>query len=99
MFDLIRKTLLTGMGLAVLTKEKAEEFAKELVQKGQLTQEEGKKLVQELISKAEQSSKEYGDKIKKHVHEVISSMNIATKDDIASLSKKIDELKKKIGIS
>ena len=95
MFDLIRKTLLTGMGLAVLTAEKAEEFAKELVQKGQLTQQEGKKLAQELISKAEQSSKEYEEKIKIQVNKVISSMNIATKDDITDLSKKIDELKKK----
>ncbi|MCK4505811.1 MAG: phasin family protein [Candidatus Aegiribacteria sp.] len=95
MFDLIRKALLTGMGLAVLTAEKAEEFAKELVQKGQLTQEEGKKLAKELISKADQSSKEYEERIKQQVHKIISSMNIATKDDIADLSKKIDELKKK----
>jgi len=99
MFDLIRKSLLTGMGLAVLTAEKVEEFTKELVLKGELTKEEGKNLAKELILKAEQSSKERRELVKKHVHETISSMDIATKDDIAELSRKIDELTKQVDIS
>lgn len=99
MFDLIRKTLLTGMGLAVLSAEKAEEFTKELVLKGDLTKEEGKKLAKELILKTEQASAERRELIKKHVHEAVSSMNVATKDDVAKLSRKIDKLTKHIDIS
>ncbi len=36
MFDLIKKTLLTGVGLAAMAKDKIEELAKELAEKGKL---------------------------------------------------------------
>ncbi|MCD6415353.1 MAG: hypothetical protein J7M08_01480 [Planctomycetes bacterium] len=36
MLDLIKKTLLTGAGLAVMTKEKIQELVGELVKKGPL---------------------------------------------------------------
>ena len=44
MFDLIKKTMLTGVGLAAMTKDKVEELAKELSKKGKLSEKEGKDL-------------------------------------------------------
>ncbi len=34
MIDLIKKAVLTGMGVASLTKEKIDEFSRELIDKG-----------------------------------------------------------------
>ena len=49
MLNLIKKTMLTGVGLAGLTKNKVEKLAKELAKKGKLSEKEGKKLVDDLL--------------------------------------------------
>ena len=38
MLDLIKKIILTGVGLAVMTKDKVEELAKELTERAGLTE-------------------------------------------------------------
>ena len=48
MIDLIKKAIYTGLGMAVLTKEKAEEMVKELSQQAKLSEAEGKELLESL---------------------------------------------------
>ncbi len=40
--DLIKKTMLTGVGLALKTWDEVEDLAKELVEKGKMSEKEGK---------------------------------------------------------
>ena len=55
MIDLVKKTMLAGIGLAVVTKDKVLESLDELVEKGKLTKEEAvamsEKIVDENITK------------------------------------------------
>jgi polyhydroxyalkanoate synthesis regulator phasin len=44
MLDLLKKTILTGIGIASMTKDKVEELAKKIVKETKLSEEEGKKL-------------------------------------------------------
>jgi len=44
MLDLIKKTMLTGVGLALLAKDEVEGLAKELVDKGKMSEKDGKKV-------------------------------------------------------
>ena len=53
MVDLIKKAIYTGVGLAVLTKEKAEELVKELSQQAKLSEQEGKELFDSLLKQSE----------------------------------------------
>ena len=53
MIDLIKKTLLTGVGLAVMTKEKVEELGKDLVSQAKLSEHEGKEFVDNLLKQSE----------------------------------------------
>ena len=57
MIELIKKAVLTGIGVASLTKEKMEEISKEFVEKGKLSEEEGEKLVADMLKRAEDSRK------------------------------------------
>ena len=93
MFDLIRKTMLTGVGLAAMTRDKIEEVAGELKEKGKLTEDEGKELVNELLKKSEQAKGELEAKVEEMVHKVLDKMNIVTKEDIAGLEEQIKKLK------
>ena len=95
MFDLIKKTLLAGLGLAVLTKEKVEELAKEMAEKGKLTEKEGKELVDSLLRRAEEARNELEAKIHGHVQDAVKKLNLATKGDIEELAARIDELRQK----
>lgn len=95
MFDLIKKTMLTGIGLAAMTKDKVEGLAKELIEKGELSEKEGKELVDELLKKSEQAGKELESKIEGLVQEALGKMDLASKKDISQLAARIELLEKK----
>ena len=96
MFDLIKKTLLTGLGLAAMTKDRIEEFAKDLVEKGEMSEKEGKELIDELWKKSEQARKDLETKMEGMVQKAIEKLNMATKEDIAQLNEKIEGLEQRI---
>ncbi len=91
MLELIKKTLLTGIGLAVVTKDKAENLVKDLVEKGELTENEGKDFISSILAKSEQAKKDLEERVETIVNKVLGTMNVATKADIERLEKKIDE--------
>jgi len=69
MFELIKKAMFTGIGMAAMTKEKVEELAADFIRKGNLSEQEGRKLVDELMKKSEESQAE----IKKQLDEIVRS--------------------------
>jgi len=97
MSDLIKKTILTGLGIASLTKEKAESLVKDLIKEGEVSEGEGPKLVKELLEKMEDNKKTMEKKIEKTVCDVLKKMNIPNRKDITDLSSKIEKLEKKLG--
>ena len=63
MIDLMKKALYTGIGLAVLTKEKAEEFVKDLTQQAKLSEQEGKELLEGVLKQSEQARNDFQAKV------------------------------------
>jgi polyhydroxyalkanoate synthesis regulator phasin len=97
MVDLIKKALYTGVGLAVLTKEKAEELVKDLTQQAKLSEQEGKELFEGLLKQSEQARNDFQAKIDEAVLTVVKRLNLATKDEVATLKAKVEELASKVG--
>ena len=95
MFDLIKKTMLTGVGLAVMTRDKIEELAKELTEKGKISEKEGKELIDDLLKKSEQARKDLETKVEGMVRSALEKIDVATKEDIARLEEKIRHLEQK----
>ena len=96
MFDIIKKTLLTSVGFGVMTKEKIEDLGKELIKRGEVTEKEGKEFVDNLLKRSEQAKKEMETKVYGMIQESIKKLNLATKENITQLNKKIARLEKKI---
>jgi polyhydroxyalkanoate synthesis regulator phasin len=92
MFDLIKKSLLTGVGLAVLTKEKVEELGKDLASQAKLSENEGKEFVDNLLKQSETARKDFETRINAAVSKAVSGLNLASKDEVARLSAKVEEL-------
>jgi polyhydroxyalkanoate synthesis regulator phasin len=97
MIDLLKKALYTGVGMAVLTKEKAEELVKELTQQAKLSEQEGKELFDGLLKQSEQARTDFQAKIDEAVLSVVKRLNLASKDEVDSLRTKIEELSAKVG--
>ena len=98
MIDLIKKIMLTGVGMASLTKDKIEELGKELIEKGKLSEKEGKELLNELKEKAEESRKEMETRTDKLVKDSLEKMNLASRDDLEKLEKKLNKLSKALAV-
>jgi len=97
MVDLIKKAIYTGVGLAVLTKEKAEELVRDLTQQAKLSEQEGKELFDSLLKQSESARNDLQSKLDETVLAVVKRLNLATKDEVASLKAKIEELSAKVG--
>lgn len=96
MFDLMKKTMLTGLGLAFLTKDKIEELSKEFIEKGKLSEKEGRQFIDELSKKSEEARKKVEGQIEKVVKETVKKMNLATRDDVLNVEKQVKKLVKAI---
>ena len=95
MFDLIKKTVLTGVGLAAMTRDKIEELAMELTEKGEISEKEGKELVDDLLEKSKEARKDLEAKVEDLVQKILGKMDLATKKDIAGLENRIKRLEQK----
>lgn len=93
MIDLVKKTLLTGLGLASLTKEKIEEVASAFVEKGKMTEQEGRDLVDELLVRSEESREELKKQIEERIQKVMEKMNLAKQSEVDTLRQEIAELR------
>ena len=94
MLSLVKKVMLTGVGLAVMTKEKAEEIGRELIKKGDITEKEGKEFVKDLLKKSEEAKNDFEKKVEENVKQVLAKLDIVTKKDIDELVKRITALEK-----
>ncbi len=96
MIELIRRGILLGLGALSLTQEKAKSFVDEMVKRGEVTKDEGVKLVEEILDRAKEQERRINEKINVEIRKAIDSLGVASKEDIASLEKRIEELGKKI---
>ncbi|MGB3224774.1 MAG: hypothetical protein WBB23_18365 [Desulforhopalus sp.] len=93
MIELIKKAVLTGVGIASLTKDKIEDLAKELVVKGKMSEQEGEKLVQEILDRAEESRTNINNQTEKIVRKTIAKMQLASREDIENLQAEVEKLR------
>jgi len=95
MLELLRKSVLMGLGAVMITKEKIEELVDELIKKGELTEDQRSKAIQDLLEKSKEQEKEFIDKVNAQVKKAVEKLGVPTREDIERLEKKIDELQKK----
>jgi polyhydroxyalkanoate synthesis regulator phasin len=96
MMDLFNKAFLTGVGLAALTAEKAEEFAKELAKTAQLSGEKGKEFVDEVMARSEKARHDLEAVVQRLTAESLKRLNLPTRDDIAKLNDRVAELERMV---
>lgn len=96
MIDLIKKAALTGMGVISLTKEKIDEFSREVIDKGKLSEQEGEKFVLEMRKRAEESKEALIKQTDRVVEASLAKMQLAKASDLEKLQSEIASLRKEI---
>lgn len=94
MKDFIRKSMLVGMGLATVTREKIEQTIDELIKKGELSEKEGKDAIDELVEKSKEMKKDLADKVEKMVSDTLKKLNIPSRDEFQALKDKVERMDK-----
>ncbi|KAF5412113.1 MAG: hypothetical protein C5S47_02105 [Candidatus Methanogasteraceae archaeon] len=96
MIESLRKIGLLGIGVLSITEEKLKQVVDELVERGEVSKEEGKTLVHELMTEKTRQMQEFEEKISGGVQNAIERSKVASKDDLLRLADKIAELEKTI---
>ena len=99
MFDLMKKSLLTGIGLALKTKDEVEDLARKLTKKSKMTEKEGQKFISDLNKRYEESRKKLEKNIEATVKKILKKADLVTADQLKALQKEIRELKQAVSES
>ncbi|CAI8282953.1 MAG: Uncharacterised protein [Opitutia bacterium UBA7350] len=96
MIELMKKSMLAGMGLAVVTKDKVLESLHELVEKGNLTKEEAAAMSEKIVATGEAETEKAKVQASHLFNELLHSANVVTKDQYDVLAARVTELEGKL---
>jgi polyhydroxyalkanoate synthesis regulator phasin len=88
MAELIERSLLLGLGVLTLTRDKVNQFVDKLIEEGEVRPEEAPGIVDKLVVRGEEEREE----LRKLVRQELDRVTPAPRQDIVELSQKIDEL-------
>lgn len=92
MLEIVEKTLLTAIGAASMTQQKAEEMANELNERFNLTEEEGRRLKEKAKNAASKQQKQMQDEATKEVRAAAERMGLVTNTELKALEERISVL-------
>lgn len=93
-FEMMKKIMLTGIGLALKTQSEVESMAKDMIKKSKMGEAEGKKFIDDITKKYEKAKKDMEAKIRKGVADYMSEVDIASKKELNTIKQEIKNLKK-----
>ncbi len=96
MKDLLHKAWLFGAGVFDFTKEKVEALVEEMVQRGEITQQESSEAVKQLLTKAQEAQQAMVEKTKELVNKALAETKCAKAADLAALEKRVVALEREI---
>jgi polyhydroxyalkanoate synthesis regulator phasin len=96
MFEMVKKSMLAGVGLALKAWDEVEAMAKEVAEQSKMTEMEGRKFIDELQTRYEEAQKSLEARVEKSVKEILKKADVVTQDELKGLKKEIRDLKKLI---
>ena len=98
MLEILEKSLLTAVGAMTLGQKKAEELAKELREKLNLTEEEGKAFMKKVQEAAMEGQQKLEESAHEEVKKACERMGVVSKEEFEKLKKDVTQLKRSVTI-
>ncbi len=107
----VRRVLMAGVGVMVLTKDEIEEFVGKLIDRGEIAEQDGRRLISEVLHRRRGQAEEVAEKVQEEtekqvvraesmidqrIESILGRLNVPTKGDIDALSQKISLLAEKV---
>jgi len=92
MARLIERSLLAGLGVLTLTRDKVKQFVDKLVEEGEVKPDEAPSIVDKLVERGEAEREELRKLVRQELDKARASMPVISRKDVEDLSQKIDEL-------
>jgi len=96
MIDLVKKSMLAGVGLAVVTKDKVLESLDELVERGKLTREEAAEMSDKIVAEGKAETEKARVEASKLFNDMLNRANVVTKDQYEALAARVTALEGKL---
>ena len=93
-FEMMKKVMLTGIGLALKTQSEVEAMAKDMIKKSKMGEAEGTKFIDDITKRYEKAKKDMEAKIRKGIADYMSEADIASKKELNAIKQEIKNLKK-----
>jgi polyhydroxyalkanoate synthesis regulator phasin len=96
MIDLIKKSLLAGVGAALVTKEKVEETLGELVREGKLSTADARLMAEKIAEQGRREFEELAAGLGAKLKDVTARSDAATQARVAALEQRVRVLEEKL---
>jgi polyhydroxyalkanoate synthesis regulator phasin len=92
MKELLHKAWLFGIGVFDFTKEKVDDLVQEMVQRGEISQQESPEAIKQLLAKAQDAQQALWEKVKEFTKTAIDELNVAKASELEALEKRVAAL-------
>ena len=96
MIDLIKKTVLAGIGATVITKEKIEVVLQDLVKQGKVSSDEAKAFATKIADEGRKEWEHTSKDLAERIRELLAKADFAHKSEVAQLERRIQLLEEKV---
>jgi len=98
MLDLLKKSLMAGLGAVVITRDKIREGTRSLVEEGKMSTEEAEKLADELVKSGERQWDELNSKFQSSMRKWSDNADVENKKEIQDLKARVELLEQRLGL-
>ena len=95
MLETVDKMVLAGLGAFNMTRKRAGKVFDELVRQGQAVRGDRPGFVKDVVQQAAKARKDIEAAVSKHVHRTLAKADIASREDLERLEKKLDQALKR----
>lgn len=92
MIDFVKKGMLAGVGLAVVTKEKVIDSLDELVEAGRLSKVDAMAAADKIVDEASKTSQGAKQEASHFLNDLLKKAKLVTRDEYAALERRVVEL-------
>ena len=96
MLELLRKSVLAGLGAAVITRDKVREATRMFVEEGKITTEEAEKLTEDLVKSGEKQWEDFNTKFHGSFRKFSENLEVARMKDLKELQARVEMLEQRI---
>ena len=96
MVRMIEKSMLLGLGILTLTRDRVVQAVNSMVAEGEVKEEEASNIIDRLVARGEEEREELRNLVRDELDKFRINMPMASRKDIEDLSQKIDKLSVRI---